>query len=287
MTDKVAADIARWWAQRPMTYGTRHGGTEFGDGPTQLGSAEQLAASDEVLLGWNSPLHSERPFDQIFPYSRYVGDRVLEVGCGLGFMTEQWVRSGAKVTAIDLSETAVAITKARLTSRSSMAEVLRADARALPFEDASFDYVYSWGVLHHSPNFAESIAEIARVSRPGAGLGVMVYNRRSLLWLYEVLYNEGFLHGESRHLTRLELGARYGDGAREGGNPFTWPMTVPEVKRNLDPHFTHVETRVLGTDLDFVLRHLVPPFGHRLPLSLRKSLARRWGWSIWASGTRR
>ena len=43
----------------------------------------------------------------------------------------------------------------------------------LPFADASFDYVYSWGVLHHSPDLARSITELMRVLRPGGGFGVM------------------------------------------------------------------------------------------------------------------
>ena len=63
------------------------------------------------------------------------------------------------------------------------------DARQLALPDNSFDYVYSWGVLHHSPDIAQSLKEMTRVLKPGGGFGIMVYNRRSLLhWYKTALY---------------------------------------------------------------------------------------------------
>jgi SAM-dependent methyltransferase len=62
-----------------------------------------------------------------------------------------------------------------------------ADAERLPFDDNSFDLVYSWGVLHHSPNTPKAIDEVFRVLRPGGIARVMIYHRWSisgyLLWL--------------------------------------------------------------------------------------------------------
>ena len=61
------------------------------------------------------------------------------------------------------------------------------DARRLPFRDASFDLVYSWGVVHHSPDTPAAVHEIRRVLRPGGRARVMIYQHRSLvggmLWL--------------------------------------------------------------------------------------------------------
>jgi ubiquinone/menaquinone biosynthesis C-methylase UbiE len=58
-------------------------------------------------------------------------------------------------------------------------EWMEADAEDLPFDDGSFDLVYSWGVLHHTPQMDRALAEAQRVLAPGGGLRIMLYNRRS------------------------------------------------------------------------------------------------------------
>jgi SAM-dependent methyltransferase len=132
----------------------------------------------------------ERAKDELEPYElrfaefeRWRGCEVLEIGCGLGTDTVRFARAGARVTAVDITETAVALTRARLADEGLDGEVLQADAEELPFADASFDLVYSWGVLHHTPDTERSIREVARVVRPGGEARVMLYNRRSLFAL--------------------------------------------------------------------------------------------------------
>ena len=60
--------------------------------------------------------------------------------------------------------------------------IRRADAEKLPFFSASFDFAWSWGVIHHSSSFEKCIAEIARVLRPGGRLMLMVYYRPSIAY---------------------------------------------------------------------------------------------------------
>ncbi len=68
-----------------------------------------------------------------------------------------------------------------------MSELSLGDAEAFPFEDNSFDIIYSWGVLHHTPDTRRAIEEVYRVLRPGGIARIMVYNRYSVvgyvLWL--------------------------------------------------------------------------------------------------------
>lgn len=281
--------VERWWAEHPMTYAATHGTTDFVSGTaTELGSPEFFAQVDRQFYEWNAPLHRHRPFDRIFPYDRYgPQDRVLEVGCGMGTMAMNWAFADVQMTAVDLNQTAVDQTKRRLELAGVAAEVQQADARALPFADSAFSYAYSWGVLHHSPDIQTSLAELMRVLRPGGGFGIMVYNRRSFLHWYMTEYLEGFLHYERRFLDALELASRYGDAAREEGNPHTWPMTKRELRELLAPFSDDREIRALGTDIDFVLDTMVPKLGSTLPRALKKPWARRFGWSLWASGHKR
>jgi SAM-dependent methyltransferase len=279
-------DVRGWWADNPMTYAETHGRTEYEEGAGfELGTREFFDRVDAQFYDWNRPLHDERPFGRLFPYDDYRGSPVLEVGCGLGTMAMNWARAGAHVTAVDLNPTAVAQTRRRLELHGLEGQVAEGDGRSLPFPDASFDYVWSWGVLHHSPDLDSSLRELVRVLRPGGRLGVMLYNRRSLLYWYTIAYLEGVVHREREFLSPLGLASRYSDAGREEGNPHTWPVTRAEGEASLRAAgATGVSTRILGTDLEGVLDTVFPQLGSALPSWAVKPWARRFGWSLWFSG---
>jgi SAM-dependent methyltransferase len=278
-------DVADWWRDNPMTYAAEHGHAEYSDGRYEMGTAQFFERLDREFYSWNKPLHRTRPFERLFPYDRYkIGSKVLEVGCGLGTLAMNWARSGADVTAVDLNPTSIEQTRKRFDLMDLTARIEPMDARHLGLPDAAFDYVYSWGVLHHSPNIDGSFKEMMRVLKPGGGFGIMVYNRHSLLYWYKVLFTEGFLHDERRFLTPLDLASRYSDGARAEGNPYTWPVTAAELRRMLSANSKDLRIRILGTDLDTVFHALLPGLGLFLPAWAKKTWARRFGWSLWAYG---
>lgn len=124
--------------------------------------------------------------DELDPYiTRFAdfegakGKRVLEIGVGLGTDFIRFVRAGAIATGVDLTEHAVELVQRRLALEGLEAEVRTADAENLPFEGDSFDRVYSWGVLHHTPDTTKAIDEAMRVLRPGGEACVMLYARHS------------------------------------------------------------------------------------------------------------
>lgn len=279
-------DIQNWWAENPMTYGETHGQTAFKEGSYEMGTREFFDRIDQEFYSWNKPLHNKRPFDKLFPFEKYQGKKVLEIGCGLGCMLMNWAKNGANCTGVDLNPTSIEQTKRRFELHDLKADIRLEDANNLPFEDNSFDYVWSWGVLHHSPNLELSIKELFRVLKPGGGFGIMLYNRKSFYQWYMTDYVEGFLHRESKFLTPLELNSRYGDGHREEGNPHTWPVTKKEGLELLSPFSKDADVRILGTDLDCVLSLMTPGVSAFIPKSIIKALARRWGWSLWFHGTK-
>jgi ubiquinone/menaquinone biosynthesis C-methylase UbiE len=105
------------------------------------------------------------------------GQTVLEIGVGLGTDHVQFARAGADLHGIDLTEKSIELVERRLELEGLRSDLQVADAESLPFPDDSFDVVYSWGVLHHSPDTTRAVAEAARVLRPGGRICVMVYAR--------------------------------------------------------------------------------------------------------------
>jgi SAM-dependent methyltransferase len=279
--------IRDWWAQSPMTYAEDHGSVEYilpdgGKEVVQIGTRRFYELADAVFHRWNTPLHDETgKFGKIFDYERFRGQKVLEVGCGMGCMAGHWAAQGACVTAVDLNPVAIEKTKRRFEIFSYKGDILESDGESLPLPENSFDFVYSWGVIHHTPGIVKAAAEMYRVLKPGGKLALMLYNRASVLYRYFVAYQEGFINLENAFLDEVSLASRYGDGGRQEGNPHTWPVTESEVRNEILPMCENVSISVLGTDVPEALNTWLPGLGRWMPLPWRKALARRWGWSLW------
>jgi len=116
------------------------------------------------------------------------GQHVLEVGCGRGVGAQVLLdRLGAqRVTAFDLDESMVALAQRRLHGRPVSVSV--GDICAIEQQAGSVDTVVDFGIIHHVPSWQESIAEIARVLKPG---GLMLFEeipRRMLdSWAFRTL----------------------------------------------------------------------------------------------------
>jgi glycosyltransferase involved in cell wall biosynthesis/SAM-dependent methyltransferase len=115
------------------------------------------------------------------------GKRVLEIGTGEGAESEQLIRRGARWTGVDLTPESIDRVGKRLALRDLPYDDLRqASVLDLPFADASFDMVFSHGVLHHVPDIEIAQREIRRVLRPDGELVVMMYARWSLNYLVAI-----------------------------------------------------------------------------------------------------
>lgn len=192
--DTVQAGNAQWWTERTMSY----------DWNEKIGTDKfSLNWYDEIdrrfVYGARLFAHQAAPFDNIIPFPRLKGQSVLEIGCGMGLHTELMTRAGATVTAIDISHTSVAATRRRLELKGLPANVQQMDACELAFADASFDFVWSWGVIHHSARTGLIIKQIHRVLKPGGEARVMVYNLESANAYTTIVrdYLVGFWRGKS------------------------------------------------------------------------------------------
>lgn len=114
-------------------------------------------------------------------FEGWRGKRVLEIGVGLGADHQRFVEAGALTTGIDLTPRAVDMTRRRLEAFGLASDLRVADAEALPLPAGEFDLVYSWGVIHHSPDTPGVVREILRVLKPGGTARIMIYSKWSLI----------------------------------------------------------------------------------------------------------
>ena len=132
-------------------------------------------------------LQSERRFTlepfiaNLARFSESRGKRVLEIGVGLGADHQRFAEAGAKLFGIDLTERAVEHTIRRLRLLGLPSRVTVGDAERLNFPDQYFDVVYSWGVLHHSPDTQKAVGEVFRVLKKGGAARIMVYHKWSVV----------------------------------------------------------------------------------------------------------
>lgn len=268
-----------WWTRSPMTYDWQ------GTIPWEPGSPEFLDEVERRFLRecWFAQPEGAPPFSGLIDFAGLRGKDVLEIGCGTGVHAKLLAASGARLTAVDLTPTAVDLTRRRLAQAGLEANVLEADAEHLPFPDASFDAVWSWGVIHHSADTDAVIAEIGRVLRPGGRVSLMVYHRTSLTYWVNYVLIRGVLLGGLLKERPAELANRWSDGV------IARHYTQREFAAKLSGPFERIETQVMGQLAEAIplprrLRRLVDPL---VPAGARKALLRRFGWFVFATGVRR
>lgn len=148
---------------------------------------EDLLLRTETLEGYRQQSAERYRLEPYIPdfagFADAAGERVLEIGVGLGADHERFARAGATLSGIDLTPRAVEHCGRRLALAGLTSDLRVGNAESLPYADASFDRVYSWGVLHHTPDTPRAFAEALRVLRPGGQYRFMIYNKWSLIGL--------------------------------------------------------------------------------------------------------
>ena len=107
-----------------------------------------------------------------------AGRDVLEIGCGRGVALPPLARltRPRRLVGVDVDAAALADARDHLAAEGVAAQLVEADARSLPFPDASFDVVVDFGTCYHIERAEQALAEIARVLRPN---GVFVHETRA------------------------------------------------------------------------------------------------------------
>jgi len=135
-------------------------------------------------------------------FDEWKGKDVLDVGCGAGVEVVRFARAGARVTGVDIAESAINLARANVEQQGLEARLEVADGEHLPFPDASFDLVFTHGVVQYTGDDSAMVAEIHRVLRPGGLAIFQAYNRNSWLHLLSKVMKTPLEHEDAPVLKR-------------------------------------------------------------------------------------
>jgi len=201
-------------------------------------------------------------------FERWRGKKVLEIGCGIGTDTVNFARHGAEVTAVDLSASSLEVARKR-------AEIYGVQDRVRLFAGSAeeltsfvpretYDLIYSFGVIHHTPHPDRVLAEARQYAAVGSALKIMVYHRYSWKVLWIVLG-----YGKGQFWRTAELIARNSEA--QTGCPVTYTYSQPEARRLVESY----GFRVTGLFVDHI-------FPYRIADYVQYRYVRAWPWS-WTS----
>jgi ubiquinone/menaquinone biosynthesis C-methylase UbiE len=123
----------------------------------------------------------------LVPFAEARGRKVLEIGIGNGADGAMFALNGAIYTGADLTTAALEATRRHFEVLGLAGEFKQENAEKLSFADESFDWVYSHGVLHHTPNTAVALSEVWRVLKPGGRAIVMLYHKHSFNYWVRIM----------------------------------------------------------------------------------------------------
>lgn len=247
-------EIKTFWEKNMMNYDWKR----KHENETQ----EQMLKRTKKTLFKHSPIIKE-----IIP--KIKGKKVLDIGCGTGIISDYMQKKGAKTHAIDLTKKAITTTR----KRNQKIKTKQANAEKLPYKNNTFDFIITWGVIHHAKNTEKCVKEIARTLKEGGKTSGMIYNKNSIVYYIHIILLRGIIMGKLLKYKPEQLANKYTDGKETGGNPKATHYTPKQWKETMEKNGlkTKIKIRSMKTDLPII--NLI------LPKTTEKIL-KKYGWFI-------
>jgi SAM-dependent methyltransferase len=214
-----------------MTTHLEHVRDFWNENPCGSKTVDAPFMSPEFFFDYERKRYETEPYIREFLAADDVrGKRVVEIGCGMGTDGVQLAKAGADYLGVDLTPMAAKLTHTNFSVRGLPGRVVNASVERLPLADGSVDFVYSHGVIHHTPDIERAVSEIRRVLRPGGRIHLMLYHRHSYNYYVSILL--------LRRLGALLLLAPGGVGLAR--------RLTGEPVENLEIHKTRLKSQGIG-----------------------------------------
>ena len=275
-------DNKDWWNNNPMTYDWDKSLGEQTFDKKYFQDIDEIFGVGHSLIN-NPDWPNGSILENFIPYKSFNNKKVLEIGCGAGLVSSHIARAGAELSAIDLTDEAVSMTKKRFEITNQIGDIQQMDAECLDFPDNTFDYIVSWGVIHHSGNMSSIVDEIYRVLKPGGKAFIMVYNKNSIRYKIYVRFWLGIMKFKYLKLTTDQIAGTITDGyiARH--------LTQKELKKmsskfkSINITFSDEKTTILK--YFFGIGKVFSPL-YFITKPFERFLAKKWGWYLEAKLTK-
>jgi SAM-dependent methyltransferase len=245
--------VAEYWNRRPCNI--RHSKADVGT----------RAFFDDVE---QRKYFVEPHIPEFADFARWREKRVLEIGCGLGTDAANFARAGAEYTGVELSKVSLDLARRRFDVFGLKGTFVHCNAEELAehVREGSFDLVYSFGVIHHTPNPDAVIRQARQVIRPNGEFRLMLYAKDS--WK-NTMIDAGFDQPEA-----------------QSGCPIAFTYTQADVRALLRANGFAAASITQDHIFPYVIEKYVryeyelQPWFASMPLAMFRALEKRFGWHM-------
>ena len=208
---------------------------------------------------------------EVMEFSEHSDKQLLEIGAGLGTDLAQFALNGAHITDLDLSSGHLALAEENFRLRGLKGRFIHHDAEDLPFDDDTFDVVYSNGVIHHTPNTAQVVNEMYRVLKPGGRIIVMVYAENSWHYWMQLVRRLGLMNNMLGSYSMGEIMSRTVEMTANAARPLVKVYTRDRLRQLFS---SYVDSEIFQRQ---ITASEVPPSLRPIPIRI---LERYIGWNL-------